>query len=116
MNTDNREDNTMLEIVRDRLYKKRETAELEGIGLTALHHRVCRGEYEVVEDGTRNPKITGRSILRRRELHLRPAKYGLRAGKRGIPSKAEPASSAGERPRGRPPKHAPSHRHAARGA
>ena len=77
-------------LVPDRLYRKQETATLEGIGMTSLHHRICRGEYEVVTDGTSQPKITGRSILRRREQHLRPATYGLRAGIRGVPSKAEP--------------------------
>jgi hypothetical protein len=77
----------MPEIVPDRLYRKPEAAALEGVGMTTLHHRLCRGEYEVVSDGTSQPKITGRSILRRRELHLRPATYGKRAGIRGIPSK-----------------------------
>jgi hypothetical protein len=60
---------------------------MEGVGLTTIFNRVRRGEYEVLEDGTRNRKITGRSILCRRETHLRPAKYGLRAGIKGVPSK-----------------------------
>jgi hypothetical protein len=75
------------EIVPDRLYRKRETSVLEGVGMTTLHHRIVRGEYEVVEDGTASPKISGHSILRRRERHLRPATYGKRAGIRGMPSK-----------------------------
>lgn|SRR5262249_22766486 len=107
----------MPNIIPDRLYTKRQTAELEGVGFTTLHHRCRRDEYEVIEDGTRNKKIAGRSILRRRELHLRPAKYGVRAGVRGIPSKAEPASSVtastGKRRRGRPRKVAAQHEAAA---
>jgi hypothetical protein len=93
---------TATEISPDRLYRKAEVARLEGIGPTTLHHRLIRGEYTAVRDGTAAPKISGASILRRRELHLRPATYGKRAGIRGVPSKAEPASgvvSAGKRPR-----------------
>jgi hypothetical protein len=89
----------MSEIVADRLYTKNQTAELEGIRLTLLFLRMRRGEYEVVNDGSRNPKITGRSILKRREAHLRPAVYGRRAGIRGVPSKADRATT--KRRRGR---------------
>jgi hypothetical protein len=74
--------------IKDRLFTMRQAAEIEGVGLTTIFNRVRRGEYEVLEDGTRNRKITGRSILCRRETHLRPAKYGLRAGIKGVPSKA----------------------------
>ena len=70
-----------------RLFTKPQAAAVEGIGLTTIHHRVCRGEYEVVRDGTRNPKITGRSILARR-AGLPKAEYGARKGIFGIPSKA----------------------------
>jgi hypothetical protein len=88
------------EIAPDRLYRKQETAALEGIGMTTLHHRICRAEYEVVSDGTSQPKIPGRSILRRRELHLRPATYGKRAGTRGIKGGAAKARATSAAPRG----------------
>jgi hypothetical protein len=77
----------------DRLFPFAVAAGIEGVGLTTLHHRVRRGEYEVVRDGTRNPKITGRSILGRRQKHLKPATYGHRAGIKGIPA-ATPTAAA----------------------
>jgi hypothetical protein len=80
--------------IKDRLFTMRQAAEMEGVGLTTIFNRVRRGEYEVLEDGTRNRKITGRSILCRREIHLRPAKYGLRAGIKGVPAKANAGKTA----------------------
>jgi hypothetical protein len=73
-----------------RLFSPKQVQFLDAIGPTTFWKRVAHGEYEVIRDGTRNPKITGRSILKRRE-GLPPAKYGARKGIRGIP-KAEAAA------------------------
>jgi hypothetical protein len=77
---------TIMSDIADYLFTVKQTAELEGVGITTIFNRLKRNEYEVVEDGTRLRKITGRSILSRREVHLRPAKYGLRAGIKGVPA------------------------------
>jgi hypothetical protein len=72
-----------------RLFSPKQVQFIEAIGPTSFWKRVARGEYFAVREG-RNIKVTGASILNRR-AKLPQAKFGARAGTRGIPSKTAAA-------------------------
>jgi hypothetical protein len=59
--------------------------EIDDIGKTEFYRRCRDGEYEVFRDGSKDLKITLRSVLERRRQHLRPAKFGALRGLRGVP-------------------------------
>jgi excisionase family DNA binding protein len=74
----------------ERLLTPRQVAELEGCSLTTVYKRLTDGEYTAVKDGLKT-LISSASVAGRRES-LPKAKYGLRKGTFGVPSKAEAAA------------------------
>lgn len=74
----------------EQLLSPRQVAELEACSLTTVYKRLTDGEYDAVKDGNRT-LISAASVARRRES-LPKAQYGIRAGIKGIPPKAEAAA------------------------
>jgi hypothetical protein len=84
-----------MEIELERLLTPRQVGDLEGCSLTTVYGRLADGTYTAIKDG-RKTLIHASSVSRRR-VGLPQAKYGLRAGIKGVPSKSDAAE--GKRPR-----------------
>jgi excisionase family DNA binding protein len=71
----------------ERLLTPRQVAELEGCSLTTVYDRLTDGTYTAIKDGVKT--LIPVSSVARRRAGLPKAKFGLRAGIKGVPSKAD---------------------------